>query len=64
VEQREDRTLAFHPGPLFANLVLADEINRAHEKTRPALLEAMGEKQITIGKTCPGRKKLIRQDTS
>jgi MoxR-like ATPase len=51
VEQREDRTLEFHPGPLFANLVLADEINRAHEKTRAALLEAMGEKQITIGRT-------------
>jgi MoxR-like ATPase len=51
VEQREDRTLEFHPGPLFANLVLADEINRAHEKTRAALLEAMGEKQITIGDT-------------
>jgi MoxR-like ATPase len=50
VEQREDRTLEFHPGPLFANLVLADEINRAHEKTRAALLEAMGEKQITLGK--------------
>ncbi len=51
VEQREDRTLEFHSGPLFANLVLADEINRAHEKTRAALLEAMGEKQITIGDT-------------
>lgn len=51
VEQREDRSLEFHPGPLFANLVLADEINRAHEKTRAALLEAMGEKQITIGRT-------------
>jgi MoxR-like ATPase len=51
VEQREDRTLEFHPGPLFANLVLADEINRAHEKTRSALLEAMGEKQITLGET-------------
>jgi MoxR-like ATPase len=51
VEQREDRTLEFHAGPLFANLVLADEINRAHEKTRAALLEAMGEKQITIGET-------------
>lgn len=50
VEQREDRTLEFHSGPLFANLVLADEINRAHEKTRAALLEAMGEKQITIGR--------------
>ncbi len=51
VEQKPDRTLDFHPGPLFANLVLADEINRAHEKTRAALLEAMGERQITIGRT-------------
>ncbi len=51
VEQHEDRSLQFHPGPLFANLVLADEINRAHEKTRAALLEAMGEKQVTIGNT-------------
>jgi MoxR-like ATPase len=51
VEQRADRNLEFHPGPLFANLVLADEINRAHEKTRAALLEAMGEKQVTIGRT-------------
>jgi len=51
VEQREDRTLEFHSGPLFANLVLADEINRAHEKPRAALLEAMGEKQITIGRS-------------
>jgi MoxR-like ATPase len=51
VEQREDRTLEFHRGPLFANLILADEINRAHEKTRAALLEAMGEKQITLGRT-------------
>jgi MoxR-like ATPase len=50
VEQRQDRTLEFHPGPLFANLVLADEVNRAHEKTRAALLEAMGERQITIGR--------------
>ncbi len=51
VEQHQDRTLEFHTGPLFSNLVLADEINRAHEKTRAALLEAMGERQITIGKT-------------
>lgn len=50
VEQCQDRTLEFHPGPLFSNLILADEINRAHEKTRAALLEAMGEKQITIGR--------------
>ena len=37
------------PGPLFANLLLADEINRAPPKTQAALLEAMQEKQVTIG---------------
>lgn len=50
VEQCENRNLEFHEGPLFANLVLADEINRANEKTRSALLEAMGERQVTLGK--------------
>jgi MoxR-like ATPase len=51
VEQNKDRSLEFHDGPLFANLILADEVNRAHEKTRAVLLEAMGERQITIGNT-------------
>ncbi|MDR1378354.1 MAG: MoxR family ATPase [Synergistaceae bacterium] len=42
----------FHPGPIFNNLVLVDEINRATPKTQSALLEAMGEEQVTIdGKT-------------
>jgi MoxR-like ATPase len=42
----------FHPGPIFNNIVLVDEINRASPKTQSALLEAMGEKQTTIeGKT-------------
>lgn len=42
----------FHPGPVFNNIVLVDEINRATPKTQSALLEAMGEKQTTIeGKT-------------
>lgn len=42
----------FHPGPIFNNIVLCDEINRATPKTQSALLEAMGEKQVTIeGKT-------------
>ncbi len=42
----------FHPGPIFSNIVLVDEINRATPKTQSALLEAMGEKQTTIeGKT-------------
>lgn len=42
----------FHQGPIFNNIVLCDEINRATPKTQSALLEAMGEKQVTIeGKT-------------
>ena len=43
------RTFTFQPGPLFAQIVLADEINRATPKTQSALLEAMQERQITIG---------------
>ncbi|MBI4438756.1 MoxR family ATPase [Candidatus Woesearchaeota archaeon] len=39
----------FQPGPVFANVVLADEINRATPKTQSALLEAMQEKQVTVG---------------
>ena len=41
----------FHPGPIFNNLVLVDEINRATPKTQSALLEAMGEEQATIDGT-------------
>ncbi len=44
----------FEPGPVFANIVLADEINRASPKTQSAMLEAMQEKQVTAGnKTYP-----------
>ncbi|WP_110685888.1 AAA family ATPase [Salinicola aestuarinus] len=47
-------TFTFSPGPLFANLVLADEINRAPAKVQSALLEAMEERQVTVtGKTHP-----------
>jgi len=42
------RQFAFQPGPVFANLVLADEINRATPKTQSALLEAMQEKTVTV----------------
>jgi MoxR-like ATPase len=42
------RQLVFQPGPLFANLVLADEINRASPKTQSALLEAMQERRVTV----------------
>lgn len=43
------RAFAFQPGPLFAHLVLADEINRATPKTQSALLEAMQERTVTVG---------------
>ncbi len=45
------RRFQFEPGPVFANLVLADEINRATPKTQSALLEAMQEHSVTIAKT-------------
>jgi MoxR-like ATPase len=48
------RKLAFLPGPIFANVVLADEINRTPPKTQAALLEAMQERRVTVqGKTYP-----------
>ena len=43
--------LDFQPGPVFAGLILADEINRASPRTQSALLEAMQEGQVTIGRT-------------
>lgn len=45
-----DKFLVFQPGPVFANVILADEINRATPKTQSALLEAMQEKTVTVGK--------------
>jgi MoxR-like ATPase len=45
------RSFKFQPGPVFANIVLADEINRATPKTQSALLEAMQEHQVTVGNT-------------
>lgn len=48
------RQFRFHPGPVFANVVIGDEVNRATPKTQSALLEAMGEKQVTVdGETLP-----------
>ncbi len=50
----EGPAMVFRPGPVFANLVLADEINRAAPKTQSALLEAMAERHVTVGgKTYP-----------
>ena len=48
-DDRGGKALRFQPGPIFANLVLADEINRATPKTQSALLEAMQERTVTSG---------------
>jgi len=45
---KDRRTFQFREGPLFANLVLADEINRAPPRSQSALLEAMQERQVTV----------------
>lgn len=51
---REKARFVFHPGPIFAQVLLADEINRATPKTQSALLEAMEEKQVSVeGQTRP-----------
>jgi MoxR-like ATPase len=49
VYRPEDGSFVFQPGPIFHHLVLSDEINRAPAKVQSALLEAMGERQVTIG---------------
>ncbi len=48
IYNKQTEKFEFHPGPIFNNVVLVDEINRATPKTQSALLEAMGEKQVTI----------------
>jgi MoxR-like ATPase len=54
IYERAKEAFVFHPGPIFAQVLLADEINRASPKTQSALLEAMEEKQVTIeGETRP-----------
>ncbi len=54
IYEREQQRFHFHPGPIFAQLILADEINRATPKTQSALLEAMEEQQVSIeGETRP-----------
>jgi len=47
VYERDKATFKFHPGPIFAQVILADEVNRATPKTQSALLEAMEEHQVT-----------------
>jgi MoxR-like ATPase len=50
IEEGGSRQFRFQPGPVFANLVLADEINRATPKTQSSLLEAMQEHQVTVAR--------------
>lgn len=52
-----ERSLRFLPGPIFANVILADEINRTPPKTQAALLEAMQEHQVTVG----GKKHVLAE---
>ncbi len=55
------RSLVFVPGPVFANVVLADEINRTPPKTQAAMLEAMQERRVTVqGKTFPLAPAVLR----
>lgn len=51
IYRSETASFQFQPGPIFHNLVLADEINRAPAKVQSALLEAMAERQISVGKS-------------
>jgi MoxR-like ATPase len=46
--ERENKDFVFHPGPIFSQVLLADEINRATPKTQSSLLEAMEERQVTV----------------
>lgn len=48
IYRRDQEAFEFHPGPIFADVVLADEVNRATPKTQSALLEAMAEGQVTV----------------
>jgi MoxR-like ATPase len=50
IYDQNNRTFDFHPGPVFASVVLADEINRASPKTQSALLEVMEESRVTVDK--------------
>jgi MoxR-like ATPase len=54
VYEADQHSFRFHPGPVFTQLLLADEINRAPPRTQSALLEAMAEQQVTIDGVCHG----------
>ena len=57
VFERKSSAFVFHPGPIFTQVLLADEINRATPKTQSALLEAMEERQVTI----EGRTRILEK---
>ncbi len=60
VFNQKTQEFEFHPGPAFAHILLADEINRATPRTQSALLEAMGERQISVdGVTYPLRRPFL-----
>ncbi len=56
---RKDEAFVFQPGPIFANLILADEINRSPAKVQAALLEAMEERQVSVAGTTYKMEKLF-----
>jgi MoxR-like ATPase len=57
---RRARASASSPGPIFTNVLLADEINRTPPKTQAALLEAMQERQVTVGRATPAPQPVLR----
>src|SRR5262245_28343187 len=56
---QRDQQFQFHEGPVFTNILLADEINRASPRTQSALLEAMGESQVSVDGECRGLEDLF-----
>jgi MoxR-like ATPase len=57
VFNQKDQSFEFRPGPVFTNILLADEINRASPRTQSALLEVMAEQQVSVeGRTRPTRR--------
>lgn len=59
IYRAETQQFEFQPGPIFHNIILADEINRAPAKVQSALLEAMGEGQVSVGQQSLAMKKLF-----
>ena len=62
VFHQDESAFVFHPGPVFANVVLADEINRASPRTQSALLEVMEERQVTVDGRPSSRAEAVPRD--